>query len=210
MKRIGLAERTGRGIDRIFEGSLLFGRTLPDYSQSSSTYVKLFIPKGPTDKAFIKMISDEQQRIGRTLPIYSLLAMNALKELHRASVHDISVHIHYDESRTRSILEMLTDSGLIEAGGNGRGRYYMLGAKYYNATNNTTGYIRNKDIDTMRHEELLLQLAKNKGFVTRADAMELLHLTPQQASRLLQKLASPEKNKLHLRGHGAGAKYYIE
>ena len=105
---------------------------------------------------------------------------------------------------------MLTDSGLIEAGGNSRGRYYMLGVKYYNATNNTTGYIRNKDIDTMRHEELLLQLAKNKGFVTRADAMELLHLTPQQASRLLQKLASSEKNKLHLIGHGAGAKYYIE
>ena len=73
-----------------------------------------------------------------------------------------------------------------------------------------TSYIRNKDIDTMRHEELILQLAKNKGFVTRADAMELLHLTPQQASRLLQKLASSEKNKLHLIGYGAGAKYYIE
>lgn len=32
LKRIGLAERTGRGIDRIFEGSLLYGRLLPDYS----------------------------------------------------------------------------------------------------------------------------------------------------------------------------------
>ena len=32
LKRIGLAERTGRGIDRIFEGSLIFGRPLPDYS----------------------------------------------------------------------------------------------------------------------------------------------------------------------------------
>ena len=29
MKRIGLAERTGRGIDRIYEGSLLYGRQLP-------------------------------------------------------------------------------------------------------------------------------------------------------------------------------------
>lgn len=210
MKRIGLAERTGRGIDRIFEGSLLYGRTLPDYSQSSSSHVKLFIPKGPTDKAFIKMLSDEQHRIGRTLPIYALLAMNSLKELHRASVHDISVHIHYDESRTRSILEMLTESGLVEAGGSGRGRYYMLGAKYYSTTNNTTGYIRNKGIDTIRHEELILQLAQANGFVTRKDVIELLQITPQQATRILQKLASPERNKLHLKGHGAGAKYYIE
>ena len=51
MKRIGLAERTGRGIDRIFEGSLLYGRLLPDYSNSTQSSVKLFIPKGPTDKA---------------------------------------------------------------------------------------------------------------------------------------------------------------
>ena len=35
LKRIGLAERTGRGIDRIYEGSLLYGRLLPDYSRST-------------------------------------------------------------------------------------------------------------------------------------------------------------------------------
>jgi len=34
MKRIGLAERTGRGVDRIFEGSLLYGKQPPDYSKS--------------------------------------------------------------------------------------------------------------------------------------------------------------------------------
>lgn len=34
-KRIGLAERTGRGIDRIFLGQLRYGRRLPDYSEST-------------------------------------------------------------------------------------------------------------------------------------------------------------------------------
>ena len=43
MKRIGLAEKTGRGIDRIYEGSILFGRPWPDYSESTSRSVKLFI-----------------------------------------------------------------------------------------------------------------------------------------------------------------------
>lgn len=36
LKRVGLAEKTGRGIDRIFEGSLIYGRLLPDYSASTS------------------------------------------------------------------------------------------------------------------------------------------------------------------------------
>ena len=79
LKRIGLAERTGRGIDRIFQGSLVYGRNLPDYTQSNSTMVKLFIPKGPTDKEFIEMLSKEQKKLGHSLPIYSLLILNALK-----------------------------------------------------------------------------------------------------------------------------------
>lgn len=33
LKRIGLAEKTGRGIDRIFEGSLIYGRTMPPITQ---------------------------------------------------------------------------------------------------------------------------------------------------------------------------------
>jgi len=45
LKRVGLAEKTGRGIDRIFEGSLIYGRSLPDYSNTTSTVVSLFIPR---------------------------------------------------------------------------------------------------------------------------------------------------------------------
>lgn len=44
LKRIDLAERTGRGVHRIYEESLAYGKPLPDYSQSSETTVKLFIP----------------------------------------------------------------------------------------------------------------------------------------------------------------------
>lgn len=205
LKRIGLAERTGRGIDRIFEGSLLYGRLLPDYAQSNSTNVKLFIPKGPTDKAFIQMISQEHQRIGRSLPIYSLLIMNSLRRFHKASVQDIADDVNTDESRTRVTLEMLTESGLVEAGGTGRGRYYMLGPKYYRQKKDMVSYTRQKDIDAIRYDELILQLAKQQGYVKRADVVELLHVTPPQAYRILVKLAN--KGILICEGKGAGAKY---
>ena len=122
MKRIGLAERTGRGIDRIYEGSLLNGRLLPDYSRSTPSRVVLFIPKGPTDKAFIRMVSAEQKRLGRSLPIYSLLVLNALKNLSKNSVHDVAEYLKIDETRARVCLETLAGSGIIEAGGSGRGR----------------------------------------------------------------------------------------
>lgn len=61
LKRIGLAERTGRGIDRIFEGSLPYGRALPDYSGSNEQSVRLFIPKDVPDNA-----SGDRTRIAPT------------------------------------------------------------------------------------------------------------------------------------------------
>lgn len=207
LKRIGLAERTGRGIDRIYEGSLLFGRLLPDYSKSSSTSVKLFIPKGPTDKAFIRMISHEQRDRGRTLPIYSLLVLDALKSLHRASVQDLAEHINTDVNRLRVIIETLSESGLVEPMGSGRGRYYILSSKYYKQTNNATEYVRNKDIDTIRYQELVIQLAHHQKFVTRADVVNLLHISQAQAYRVLQKLK--DAGMLVLEGKGAGAKYRL-
>lgn len=205
MKRIGLAERTGRGIDRIFEGSLLYGRLLPDYSSSTQSSVKLFIPKGPTDKAFICMVSEEQQRLGRSLPIHLLLALDAVKQLHRASIQDVAERIHADESRVRVVLETLVESGLVERLGNGRGRSYIISSRYSKKTNSAVEYVRNRDIDALRHQELVMQLAKAKGEVTRADVVKLLHITPSQAYRILQKLK--DAGQLSLNGKGAGAKY---
>ena len=49
LKRIGLAERTGRGIDRIFEGSLIYGKPLPDYSASTAVTVSLFLSRSRPD-----------------------------------------------------------------------------------------------------------------------------------------------------------------
>lgn len=205
MKRIGLAERTGRGIDRIYEGSLLNGRLLPDYSKSTATRVELFIPKGPTDNAFVQMVSTEQKRLGRSLPIYSLLVLNALKNLSRASIRDVAEYLNIDENRARVSLETMVDSGIIEAGGNGRGRYYMLGPDYYRNTDKPNEYIRRKDIDSIRHRELVLQLAKQQKTVSRKDVVDLLHITTSQAYRLLHKLVS--EDKLTPIGRGAGAKY---
>lgn len=51
-----------------------------------------------------------------------------------------------------------------------------------------------------------MQLVQAKGEVTRADVVELLHVTPPQAYRILQKLKNA--GQLSLDGKGAGAKYH--
>ncbi|MBQ3284209.1 MAG: putative DNA binding domain-containing protein [Ruminococcus sp.] len=207
LKRIGLAERTGRGIDRIYEGSLLYGRLLPDYSRSSAKNVILFIPKGPTDKEFIKMISSEQEKTGNTLPIYSLLILNHLKGVPKSQIKEIATSLKLSESSVRVTIESLVAAGIVEAVGQSRGRYYMLSSKYYRKANDTIRYVRHKDIDPIRYEELVLELARTKGDIRRADVMELLHINGAQAYRILKKLE--DSGKILQKGKGAGVKYYL-
>ncbi len=54
VKRIGLAERTGCGIDRIYEGMLRYGRPTPDFAMSDSSSVVLMLPKAMPTPTFWK------------------------------------------------------------------------------------------------------------------------------------------------------------
>ena len=204
LKRIGLAERSGRGVDRIFEGSLLYGRDLPDYSESTSTNVKLFIPRGAPDKHLVSLITDEQKRIGAPLPLNSLLVLNVLKHNHRMSLLEISEECVVPEAKLKSTLERLTESGLIDAIGSGRGRVYVLSAKAYK---DPIQHVRQTNIDVVRYKELVLTLARRKEFITRKDVVELLHISPPQAYRLLKKLS--DEGALMLTGTTSAAKYTI-
>ena len=193
LKRIGMAERSGRGVDRIFEGSLIYGRPLPDYSESSTTSVRLFIPRGAPDEPFIRMISEEQQRRGALLPFHSLLILNELRQYRRMTARELAEYTHLPEAKVRAAAERMTEAGLLEATGSGRGRTYVLSAKAYQ---DKAAYVRQTDIDAVRFPELVMKLAEAKGSITRKDVAALLHVTPSQAYRILKKL---EAGKLLVR-----------
>lgn len=130
-KRVGLTEKTGRGIDRIFEGSLIYGRLLPDYSASTNVTVSLFIPRSTPDIQMAKLIADEQNRLGRPFPVNALLILNTLRDMPKSDVKQISESVRLPETVVRTILEKSITAGLVEAYGNARGRSYMLSHTIY-------------------------------------------------------------------------------
>ena len=204
LKRIGLAERTGRGVDRIYEGSLRFGRDLPDYSTSTSVSVRLFIPRGMPDQGIVRMIADYQQKSGEPMPLNALFVLNMLKRNRRMNAEEMNRELHLPEAKLRATLERLTEAGLIEAMGSGRGRNYVLSARMYH---DPAEYVRQTDIDLIRHKELIIKLTEQRGYVTRKDVVELLRVTPPQAYRLLQKLV--KEGRLILEGKNNAAKYLL-
>lgn len=208
LKRIGLAEKTGRGIDRIYEGSILYGRPWPDYSESTSTRVKLFIQRGEPDFAFAKMISDEQDRRGKLLPINTLPILSCVNNECRVSLKRIIEFTNLSEAKVKSNVEKLVESGLLKALGNGKNRVYTLGQYVYKMNQNSVAFVRQTGIDELRYEELILQLAKtNPEGITRKEIVDLLYISKDQAYRLLKLLV--EKNKLKVIGTGRTTKYQL-
>ena len=208
LKRIGLAEKTGRGIDRIFEGSIVFGRPLPDYSESTSTYVKLFIQRAEPDLAFTKMISNEENRLGRSMPINSLLVLSALKNQRRLTITEIVEVTNIGEIRAKAVVEKLVEAGLVEASGNNKSRFYILSSKVYQEQDNIVGYVRQTGIDAVKYEAWIMELLqKQGGKIKRDDVVELLNVTPSQAYRLLKKIS--DKGRIKLIGNGRSAYYEL-
>ena len=208
LKRIGLAEKTGRGIDRIFEGSIVFGRPLPDYSETTSTYVKLFIQRAEPDLAFTKMISNEENRLGRSLPINSLLILSALQSQRRLTIAEIAEVTNIGEIRAKAVVEKLVEAGLVDASGNNKARFYILSSKVYKEQDNIVGYVRQTGIDAVKYEAWIMELIqKQGGRITRDNVVELLNVTPSQAYRLLKKMS--DKGRIKLVGNGRSAYYEL-
>lgn len=208
MKRIGLAEKTGRGIDRIFEGSIVFGRPWPDYSDSTSRTVKLFIQRAKADLPFAKFVADEQNRQGKPLSIYTLMILSVMNMERRVTVDRIVDITNLSENKVRSAVEKLIEQGLVEASGRGKDRSFILGAKIYKENKETIQYVRQTDIDSIRYPELVMKLANTQnGFITKQDVADLLKITASQAYRIIKKLQN--EGRLELLCGGKHAKYKV-
>ena len=208
LKRIGLAERSGRGIDRIYAGSLRYGKLPPSYRASTEHAVRLYIPDSHPDKRFIRLLIAEQEKLRREFTIYELVILNLLKTQHRLSAGEIAAMAGIPSYKLQSTLESLVEAGLVEAVGQGKGRRYVLSARLYQRQENTIGYVRQTDIDTIRYPELVMKLAEKQGYVTRGDVMKLLRISPAQAYHLLNQLKAAQK--LVLEGRGKAARYRLK
>lgn len=208
LKRIGLAEKTGRGVDRIFEGSLFYGRPLPDYSGTTPTMVRVFIARSAPDESFMRMLRDEQNRIGKPLSLRAMLALDAMKTQRRLTVADLACALHTTEAIARATLEALVESGLVEGRGSGPSRTYMFSANVYSQSGKNTAFVRQTGIDEIRYPELIMRLAKQQGgVVTSADVAELLRVPKKQAYRLLLSLV--KEGRLKKEGQRRGTRYVV-
>lgn len=207
IKRIGIAERTGRGVDRIFEGLLRFGRPAPDYSASGATGVSVKLSGGQADLNFLKGVLMEERRRGEPLSVDALIVLTRLRHERRLATAELAHAIQRSEPTARTVLEKLVESGLIEAHGNTH-RSYTLSSRLYREFGESVAYVRQSGIEPIRQEEMVLRLVRTKGTIKRGEVIDLCRLTESQAKGLLARLV--KDGRLVQEGQKRGAFYRLK
>ena len=194
MKRIGMVERSGRGVDKIYRGMLRFGRPEPDYSRTDHNSVILQLATVEADEVFLQLIVEQENRQnGTALPIDSLIALAVLREQKRLGVDELAQHIHSDSTQARRTLEKLVEAGLVQAHGNTRSRSYTLSAEVYQAKGQQVAYTRQAGFSSLQNEQMVLSHVRHHGKIRRSEVIELCYLTEDQAAKLLKRLKDDGK-----------------
>lgn len=204
-KRIGLAERTGRGVDLIFQGLLRYGRPAPSYAASTAASVTVELSCADADLAFLALVLEQESRLGAPLPVDTLITLSRIREERRVDVGEVANAIQKDLAAARAVLERLVEAGLVEAHGVKKGRTYTLSAEVYRRLGQPADYVRQAGFEPLQQEQMVRRFVREHGSIRRRDVIDLCRMGGQQATRLLRSLV--DRKVLKKRGKQRGTYY---
>lgn len=148
-QKLGLVERSGQGMDQIFESTIRDGKGLPDLSGSDPSQVSLRIPARVQDKGFILFL----EKITKEKDIrFSFDEIFQLELLREKKVLD---DLNYKEK--------FLEFGVIEKIGKTSGIKYILSHRYYEHEDRIGLYTRLKGLTREAKKKLILEHIKREG-----------------------------------------------
>ncbi len=188
LQQLGLMERAGAGVNRLYRYLLRKGKPVPEY-QVTPHSVRLTIHAGDIDAAFARFVSEEEAR-GR---LFSLDMLIILSTLTRTKAIDRATAAREAQRPERSIantLNKLIAWGYLERVGAGRNTAYRLTRQVYDRLGARISYYRDRGLSERRQQALVLEVAEELGGLSNQECQELCGLGEQDASRLLRALVS--------------------
>lgn len=191
----GLVERSGQGMDLMYELCVRESKELPDFFGSDDYMVKLTLNGLILDKrllVFIKKIGDERQE---HLSTDDLLVINAL-------FRDKPLN-----ENLRLRLKHLVEMGIIEHAGRGK---YVLARGLYEATGRSGVHTRLVGLDRNANKELLVKHIRASGDKG-APLYELQQVLPGQSHNQLQVLMRElrKEGRIYCEGKTKAARWFL-
>ena len=191
----GLVERSGQGMNLMYELSIMEAKQLPDFTGTDDSFVSLTLNGLVLDKQMLSVIN----RIGNDrledLTTTDFLTIDALYH-ERALSEDM-----------RGRLRHLTEMGIVEHVGRAK---YVLARSLYNAAGKSGIHTRIVGLDRDTNKELLLKHIREKG-AEGTPFRELQQVLPGhnrgQIQVLLRELRN--ENRIHCIGNTNAARWFF-
>ena len=200
LQQLGLVNRVGLGVDRIYEGLLRTGARTPTY-RADEMSVSLTLPLGGSDEFAAWIVEHEKGR--EPLDLDDLIVLRRLMDSGSIDRHTASEQLQLNETDAANHLAEMRRRGLLVARGRGR-------ATTYGFPRPLSERLRGKGItDADRPLEVegvrlrILELLKERGRLTNAEIRDFSGYTRQQVLALEKALEQEGQIELHSHGRGA-------
>jgi len=190
-KRVGLVERTGRGVETIYRGQLRNGRRPPDYTLSTAASVSVILPAGSADLDFVLLAVQAGRRLERALEVDELLALWQAHREGATTARALAPALQRDPAHASDLLTGLAQAGLLQAS---RGIYRLTPALYREAQ---------VEQPAISPAEMILAYVQAHGRITRRETVDLCGLTEKQAEYRLRRLVKDGELQVVARGRNA-------
>jgi len=203
LAKLGLVERAGVGVDKMYQLMLRHGKELPEYTAYPDA-VTLALHNPGFDADFVRFVARKQEQM-QTLSLDMLMVLSRLGREGVASRLELSRALQLPEDRTPRLLQMMQERGLLTVAGRGREREYRLSDEVRTAMGRgrvTSPAVPSvvpapaqsplaepgPTVRTPRWHDLTLQLAEQPGGVSNALLRQASGLGTQGAWRVLRQL----------------------
>ncbi|MEK7069035.1 MAG: ATP-binding protein [Patescibacteria group bacterium] len=174
---IGLVERAGVGLDRIYRATISQGKGLPDFDGTNAEYVVLNVPAKIKDLNFAYYLQKIQEG-GRIAidPLRDFIELECIRENGKA--HD------------RERLAQFLSWGIIEKVGSGRGVHHILAKSFYEFVDSRGEYTRKRWLSKEQQKQVLINYLDHHGAGRKSEFRELFErkLSDHQIFTLLNDL----------------------
>lgn len=197
LARCGLVERAGQGMNRMFGECIKESKPRPDFSRSDAYEVTVRLAGDIQDERFLRFL----EKVGRErLASFGLSDLLVLDAIYR----DQPV-----EGTLRERLGFLTEQGVVETIGRGRGVRHILSRRFYGFLGKKGAYTRRRGLDRETNKALLAKHISDNA-EEGSQMQELMQVLPAlsrtQVQVLLRELR--EEGHVHVVGRTKAGRWF--
>ena len=201
LEKIGLVNRSGFGVKRIYEETLSDGKDLPQY-EAGLSFVKLTLPTA-INPSFARLARGARQS-GEPLAIEELILLRGIARNGALTRRSAAELLPLTEEQTAERLPALRERGFLDASGRGRGTAYRFAAPFAELNPERGGAVA-RDGGRGAARRLVLEALRERGRLTNAEIRTLTGLSRAQVLRLMGELR--REGAAEVRGRRRGAHY---